>query len=203
MVQGLSRDNVFSRRPTDRGGVVMKSRFGVIRIASTLSVLGCFAFSACSGPGGGSVTPQAQSPAGGTTQSASRFLPSAQQGTPVSADFEYTTNPPIRLAWAAGSKPAQLPTPSDCVAAQGLACYTPSSIRSAYNIPADLTGAGQTIVIVDAYGSPTVRSDLHIFDSVMGLPDPTLNIIYPGGKPPPSSVKFNGPTPPVVGTCWL
>ena len=162
----------------------MKSRFGLIRIASTLSVLGCFTFSACSGPGGGSVTPQAQSPAGATTQSASRFLPSAQQGAPVSADFDYTTNPSTRIAWTVGSKPAAFPSPSQCVALFGLVCYTPSSIRAAYNVPAALTGAGQTIVIVDAYGSPTVQSDLHTFDSAMGLSDPTLNIIYPGGKPP-------------------
>src|SRR5262249_38384030 len=79
--------------------------------------------------------------------------------------------------------PHAFPTPSECVADFGLACYTPAEIRTAYNIPASATGAGQTIVIVDAYGSPTIASDLHIFDLAMGLPDPTLNIFYPTGKP--------------------
>jgi subtilase family serine protease len=84
----------------------------------------------------------------------------------------------------AGSKPAQFPTPSQCVAAFGLACYTPSEIRTGYNVPASLDGSGQTIVIVDAYGSPTLQNDLAVFDAVFGLPTPNLNIIYPEGMPP-------------------
>lgn len=97
--------------------------------------------------------------------------------------FDYVTDPPHQLAFAAVSKPAAFPTPSQCVAAFGLACYTPQLIRTAYNVPSSLDGTGQTIVIVDAYGSPTVRQDLHIFDQAFGLPDPVLNIIYPGGSP--------------------
>ena len=97
--------------------------------------------------------------------------------------FNYNTNPPNRFAFA-GVAPRAFPfTPSQCVANFGLACYTPDLIRKAYNIPASADGAGQTIVIVDAYGSPTVRQDLHIFDQEFGLPDPQLNIIYPGGQP--------------------
>src|SRR5579864_6488646 len=44
-----------------------------------------------------------------------------------------------------------------------LVCYTPNDIKTAYNYPSGLTGAGQTIVIVDAYGSPTVQEDLAAF----------------------------------------
>jgi subtilase family serine protease len=33
-------------------------------------------------------------------------------------------------------------------------------------------GSGQTIAIVDAYSQPNIASDLHIFDSTYGLPDP-------------------------------
>lgn len=97
--------------------------------------------------------------------------------------FNYYTNPPNRFAFAKSAKPAAFPTPSQCVAAFGLACYTPALMKTAYNVPDGLDGAGQTIVIVDAYGSPTVRTDLQVFDATFGLPDPTLNIIYPGGKP--------------------
>jgi len=56
-------------------------------------------------------------------------------------------------------------------------------MHTAYNIPTGMDGTGQTIVIVDAYGSPTVRQDLQVFDAAFGLPNPVLNIIYPGGKP--------------------
>lgn len=93
--------------------------------------------------------------------------------------WTYSVHPSYTFGFAG---PA-LPTPSECVAADGLACYTVSEIRTAYDVPATATGAGQTIVIVDAYGSPTIRSDLHAFDTTMGLDDPTLNIVYPGGKP--------------------
>jgi subtilase family serine protease len=99
-----------------------------------------------------------------------------------SSNIVYIANPPSKLAFSANG-PTAFPSPSQCVATFGLACYTPQEIRTAYDIPSSLTGAGQTIVIVDAYGSPTVRQDLHIFDQAFGLPDPTLNIIYPGGMP--------------------
>ena len=90
---------------------------------------------------------------------------------------------PAPACLCGGIQTGAFPAPSQCVAAFGLACYTPSLIRTAYNVPSNLDGTGQTIVIVDAYGSPTIRQDLHIFDQVFGLPDPVLNIIYPGGRP--------------------
>ena len=95
----------------------------------------------------------------------------------------YDVNPSYKLAYAAGTQPAAFPAPSVCEAVFGLACYTPSEIRTGYDVPKKATGAGQTIVIVDAYGSPTIRQDLATFDAAMGLSDPTLNIIYPGGSP--------------------
>lgn len=107
----------------------------------------------------------------------------AQAASANPSAITYHANPPHRLAFAA-SAPARFSlTPSQCVKDFGLACYTPSEIRTAYDVPSSLSGSDQTIVIVDAYGSPTIRSDLHIFDQEFGLSDPTLNIIYPGGKP--------------------
>jgi len=41
-----------------------------------------------------------------------------------------------------------------------LNCYTPQELATAYNIPTNLTGAGQTIVIVDAFGDPTIAQDV-------------------------------------------
>ena len=74
-------------------------------------------------------------------------------------------------------------TPSYCEKTYGLACYTPEEIRTAYDVPSNFLGDGQTIVIVDAYGSPTIQNDLATFDAAFGLPAPTLNIFYPDGRP--------------------
>ena len=99
-------------------------------------------------------------------------------------DFVYNTDPPHRMyVSSVAGLPQAFPTPSQCVAAFGLACYKPQLMRTAYNIPPALTGKGQTIVIVDAYGSPTVREDLAIFSAFFGLPPADLTIVYPGGKP--------------------
>ena len=66
-------------------------------------------------------------------------------------------------------------------------CYTPSNIYAAYGVDSlhaeGTTGSGETIVIVDAYGSPTVQHDLDRFSSTFGLPSTTVQIIYPDGKP--------------------
>lgn len=91
---------------------------------------------------------------------------------------------------ASGGFSCQNPTPH-----HPLHCYTPSEITSAYNIdplyaaPYNLNGAGETIVIVDSYGSPTALQDLQTFSSTFGLPvpnetgGPTLTIVNPTGTP--------------------
>jgi subtilase family serine protease len=67
-------------------------------------------------------------------------------------------------------------------------CYSPAQIRAAYRIQpvldAGITGKGRTIVIVDAFQSPTIRHDLADFDALFNVPDPTLNIIAPDGLTP-------------------
>ena len=67
-------------------------------------------------------------------------------------------------------------------------CYGPDQIRAAYDVQPllneGITGAGRTIVIIDAFQSPTIRQDLALFDHVWGLADPTLNIIAPDGLTP-------------------
>lgn len=94
----------------------------------------------------------------------------------------YEAHPPHVFGVAAGSK-SGLPDTARCIDTFGLACYTPAQIRNAYDIPSDDTGAGETIVIVDAFGSPTIRTDLSVFDQTFGLPPATLNILYPDGAP--------------------
>lgn len=49
-----------------------------------------------------------------------------------------------------------------------------------------LTGRNQTIVIVDAYGSPTLAADVNTFSTTMSLPTldtNSLKVVYPGGAP--------------------
>src|SRR5690242_14828322 len=103
----------------------------------------------------------------------------------------YTANPPhvqvsrtpaatFTIPFCATSDPS-VPTPGI------IYCYAPSMIQGAYNYrplyQRGIRGAGQTIVIVDAYGSPTIESDLEAFDRAFGLPDPDFQVICPLGCP--------------------
>ncbi len=68
-----------------------------------------------------------------------------------------------------------------------LICYAPRFIRKAYNVPStlELDGAGQTILIVDAFGSPTIERDLQAFDTRFGIPaPPSFQVLCPQGGCP-------------------
>ncbi|HUY44787.1 MAG TPA: S53 family peptidase [Streptosporangiaceae bacterium] len=82
------------------------------------------------------------------------------------------------------------PSTAYCEAHYQIACYEPSQVQAAYNLQplfkSGITGKGQTIVIVDSYGSPTVRHDLAKFDKQFHLPaPPSLKVIQPAGPVPP------------------
>ena len=66
-------------------------------------------------------------------------------------------------------------------------CYSPRQIRNAYNIQpllnAGITGRGQTVILIDFATSTTLRSDVHLYDQLFGLKDPTINVISPFGPP--------------------
>lgn len=72
-------------------------------------------------------------------------------------------------------------------------CYTPQDIRAAYGVdqlgdPATgtgLLGQGQTIVLVDSYGTPTGAADLQTFHDAFypNLPNPDFTAVYPNGQP--------------------
>ncbi len=100
---------------------------------------------------------------------------------------------PLTAVQAKGLQPDAFPTPSQCIAAYGVACYTPSEIRKAYGIPDSWTGAGQSIAIVDAYGSPTVQSDLDTFSAAMGIPSTTVHVYCPAGCPATATAHQGGP----------
>src|SRR5216683_3585420 len=80
-------------------------------------------------------------------------------------------------------------------------CYTPSFLKTAYNFPSSLDGTGQTIVIVDAFGSPTIQSDLNTFDSAFGLPPTTVTVLCGPtwtGSPTDQCPAFDANAPPDV-----
>jgi subtilase family serine protease len=72
-----------------------------------------------------------------------------------------------------------------------LVCYSPSFIKTAYDYPSNLDGNGQTIVIVDAYGSPTIASDLALFDAMFHLPAPPSFTILCGNGSCPATNGLN------------
>jgi subtilase family serine protease len=88
------------------------------------------------------------------------------------------------------SKDAQSPpTDANCRAETGYPCYSPQEMRTAYGlnglIDSGFVGAGETIVIIDSYGSPTIASDLRTFDAGYGLPDPpSFTVLSPLGTVP-------------------
>jgi subtilase family serine protease len=62
-------------------------------------------------------------------------------------------------------------------------------MQTAYGLASVLnagyTGAGETIVIIDSLGSPTIENDLKAFDAGYGLPDPpSFTVLTPLGKVP-------------------
>jgi subtilase family serine protease len=99
------------------------------------------------------------------------------------------------LRHVAGAQPAP-PSTAACEKQYGIACYRPKEVQAAYRLRRlyrrGITGKGQTIVIVDSYGSPTVARDLAVFDKAAGLPaPPSLKIIQPAGQVPPYRANEN------------
>jgi len=67
-------------------------------------------------------------------------------------------------------------------------CYGPDQMRTAYGtqslLNAGFDGTGRTIVIIDAYGSPTLDADLTLFNTVWGLPAASYSVFTPFGIDP-------------------
>jgi subtilase family serine protease len=82
-----------------------------------------------------------------------------------------------------------IPTNAVCESQSHLACYSPPEIRNIYNLTsllnAGFDGKGETIVLINSFGSPTITNDLHQFDTDYGLPDPpSFRILAPLGTVP-------------------
>ncbi|HVV22515.1 MAG TPA: S53 family peptidase [Pseudonocardiaceae bacterium] len=112
-------------------------------------------------------------------------------GTVASAAAPHTVAPvPFHSDPMAGKTLSFPPTTDYCLQNLGIHCYQPAQLIKAYNLAplhnAGIDGRGKTIVIVDSFGSPTIKNDLHVFDQTFGLPDPpSLTIRQDAGPVPP------------------
>ncbi|MGI8446079.1 MAG: S53 family peptidase [Streptosporangiaceae bacterium] len=129
----------------------------------------------------------------GSTLSRTTGFPSRQLTAPPGPK---PTTPATSATSATGSAtpaaPSRAPAPgppASCQNSYGLDCYSPRQIQRAYDLPPlyahGLDGQGRTIVIVDSFGSPTIRHDLRVFDTAFRLPGPpSLRVLQPVGAVP-------------------
>ncbi len=108
----------------------------------------------------------------------------AKAASPTIISHAIKVTPQVRDAGIpdnTGTFPCQNPT-------YVIHCYGPKQIRNAYSIQPlldrGINGSGRTIVIIDAFQSPTVREDLNTFNKAFGLNSARLNIIAPDGLTP-------------------
>lgn len=102
-----------------------------------------------------------------------------------------TTSP-----YKAGPQAAQILNDCSVTAAPG-GCFSPEQIQTFYNLNPlynkGFTGRGQTIVIIDSFGSPTIQQDLKVFDQTFGLPEPpSFKVLAPLGQPDPNDPQAPG-----------
>ena len=107
--------------------------------------------------------------------------------SPAAAQATVLIHPDVQQVGHASKSP---PTTAQCEAQFKVACYEPPQVQQAYDLPAlyakGVTGKGATIVIVDSFGSPTIKNDLATFDGQFGIPaPPSFTIIQPAGAVPP------------------
>jgi subtilase family serine protease len=117
-----------------------------------------------------------------------------------------TAAPPTAAPPTTAGRPAtariaiapQIRVPSTHPTAEPSGGYTPAQIRAAYFVNPllrqGIDGKGSTIVIVDSFGSPTIRADLGVFDRQFRLATPNLEIIHPAGAIP----RFNDNNPTMI-----
>ncbi|HEY7279806.1 MAG TPA: S53 family peptidase [Trebonia sp.] len=118
---------------------------------------------------------------------AAATVPGPAASVPASSTVQVTVHPDaIRLPGTPTTGPA---TTAECEKTDGIACFSPDQLRAAYHLPAlyakGITGKGATIMIVDSFGSPTIKSDLAKFDRQFGYPaPPKFTVIAPAGQIP-------------------
>jgi len=125
--------------------------------------------------------------------------PSAASGVvmhPLVADWAFvgsSVTPPTQAQCNAATRPNGAPRPRRC--------FNPTSMQNSYDVSSLLAsgndGRGQTIAIIDSFGSAPIASDLNVFDNAFGVQhlcgevnytchtgDPTFKILEVQGSPP-------------------
>jgi subtilase family serine protease len=115
------------------------------------------------------------------------IVPAAQASGVTPATPQPGLVPQVIVGPVVGHTTSQPPTGGECLSSIGIACYQPSDLQAQYDFgklySAGDDGSGQTVVIFDSFGSPTIRQDLATFDSAFGLPaPPSFNIYMPEGN---------------------
>jgi subtilase family serine protease len=113
---------------------------------------------------------------------------------PPTAGFR--TAPPLPSYWAEPPlSPYVFPTGFTSIAGTAPWSpkgYTPDQIKGAYGI-AGFDGSGQTVAIIDAYGSPTILQDVNQWSTNRGLPIMTaaqlMQVVPPGVYKRPQNPK--------------
>jgi subtilase family serine protease len=119
--------------------------------------------------------------------SGSRPAGSGSGGTAGTPAASHVGSPAASPGGGPASPAQHLPGPP---LPSGMTALTPAQLRRAYDVDPLLRrgvdGRGQTIVIVDPFGSPSIAHDLAYFDQEFGLPaPPSLKVIQPTGPVPP------------------
>jgi len=93
---------------------------------------------------------------------------------PSSSVGIYTVRPPMFFLGPSFNSTAPVGGVPFCFSGSrgNVMCYPPNFLKTAYDFPAGLDGTGSTVVIVDAFGSPTILSDLSAYDTAFGVPVP-------------------------------
>jgi len=90
------------------------------------------------------------------------------------------------------------PNTIQCEEVAAVACYSPRQLQTAYGVTPLIEGGhagrGETIVVIDCFGSPTIRSDLAHFDATLHVPPPpSFRIVAPAGALPRWDPSAAGP----------
>lgn len=137
-----------------------------------------------------STTAATQAPGNPGTSSTSTCQPGAGRACP---GFQ-----PLVTGHVLDGHASSVLSTSQCEAELGIACYVGTQLRKAYDLGSlyqrGITGAGQTIVIVDFFSSPTLQHDLDVFSKAMGIPSKHVTVDHYDGSP-----AFDPTDPDVVG----
>ncbi len=117
------------------------------------------------------------------------FATGAVGGAPITGVAANVMPVPASSHHLLGPRLSFPPDTAYCQANFGISCYQPAQLQRAYHLHSlidhGIDGRGRTIVIVDAFGSPTIGEDLRHFDRTFGLPDPpNFTVLQPAGPVP-------------------